>query len=395
MANVKFYRLSTLPSFIPSSHVGVFIHITADYTPANTVVRGYEGGQGYNPSDSTTWGTASNFDGTFVVKKGLWFGGYQSWEFLTNDTDSSAIVNAIDDLDAATVATLTQNTDEYGNITLTLKGVQENNGIISQGDGTGTVTIGNGALTISGENGNGTATNATLTTANASTNNNLELDPYALTFTSSSTPGTAGKISVLTQTAVSITNKIATMADIANIAGAMHYKGRIENLADWPTGTGSRTVNAGDTYIASSNFTYTLGGANIPIELGDMVVFEGGSTSSFHVFQSNMTVGVADGQIAKNDGALTNGNLVVATARGIATTNIDSTAPASRTLTVASGTADGQGFYHDATATDDLDIFGVDYTKILKISSDNTSIEVKKGTGNDEVAIDLIWQTAI
>ena len=58
MANVKFYRLSRLPEFNSTSHQGVFVHLT-------------------------------QADTTHPV--GLWFGGTQGWEFLTNDPNAVKI----------------------------------------------------------------------------------------------------------------------------------------------------------------------------------------------------------------------------------------------------------------------------------------------------------------
>ena len=58
MANVKFYRLSQLPTFNLESHQGVFVHLT-------------------------------RADATHPV--GLWFGGTQGWEFLTNDPNAVKI----------------------------------------------------------------------------------------------------------------------------------------------------------------------------------------------------------------------------------------------------------------------------------------------------------------
>lgn len=58
MANVKFYRLSQLPTFSLESHQGVFVHLT-------------------------------QADATHPV--GLWFGGTQGWEFLTNDPNAVKI----------------------------------------------------------------------------------------------------------------------------------------------------------------------------------------------------------------------------------------------------------------------------------------------------------------
>ena len=56
--NVRFYRLSQLPTFNAASHQGVFVHLT-------------------------------QADSTHPV--GLWFGGTEGWEFLTNDPNAVKI----------------------------------------------------------------------------------------------------------------------------------------------------------------------------------------------------------------------------------------------------------------------------------------------------------------
>ena len=56
--NVRFYRLSQLPTFNAASHQGVFVHLT-------------------------------QADATHPV--GLWFGGTEGWEFLTNDPNAVKI----------------------------------------------------------------------------------------------------------------------------------------------------------------------------------------------------------------------------------------------------------------------------------------------------------------
>lgn len=401
MANVKFYKLNSLPSFAPNSHTGIFVHIPDEYTPtANTIVKSYDGGSNFDQTDNTTWGNATYFNGTEKVFSGLWFGGKLGWEFLTNVSNEDIRAWVDNNLNSLSVATVLPNEDSTTHdITLTLTGVKTQAGIATAGvatDYTGgafpTVTIGNGALTVSGNNGNGTATSATLITANQTGNNNLVFDDTSLKFIAGSVSGTAGTLSVLTQTATSSTNKIATMADISAMASGMHFKGALASDSNWP----SSNISNGDVYVVTTGFTHSTD----VLEVGDMVVFRVDdsttpATTSYNVVQANLQLGIGQGQIAVNSAALTNGNLVKATATGIETTNIDPSSPASRTLIVSSGTPDSGSFYHDATARDEFSIFGVDYTRTLKISSPNPSVEVKKGSGDTEVAIDLVWQTAI
>lgn len=58
MANVRFYRLETLPAYEAAKHQGVFVHLT-------------------------------QADSTHPI--GLWFGGSQDWEYLTNDPNAVKI----------------------------------------------------------------------------------------------------------------------------------------------------------------------------------------------------------------------------------------------------------------------------------------------------------------
>ena len=59
ISNVRFYKLNALPSFDVSKHIGVFVHLI--------------------PTEGETH------------KAGLWFGGTQGWEFLTNDPNAVKI----------------------------------------------------------------------------------------------------------------------------------------------------------------------------------------------------------------------------------------------------------------------------------------------------------------
>ena len=58
ISNVRFYKLNALPSFDVSKHIGIFVHVTT---------------------------------GDETHKAGLWFGGTQGWEFLTNDPNAVKI----------------------------------------------------------------------------------------------------------------------------------------------------------------------------------------------------------------------------------------------------------------------------------------------------------------
>ena len=358
MANVRFYKLSSLPTFVANTHTGIFVHLTAAYN-----------------------------DGTTDYPEGLWFGGRVGWEYLTNASDTSAITNivtaAIENLDASTVATLVADAIPAGSgsgTTLTLKGVQEQNGIISQGTGASTVTIGAGKLQI----GVGNASNPSdLFGANDTGNTVLVLDDTVLNYDPST-----HKLGIITNSNTSSSNKIATMSDIASLSGAMHYKGVLNAASDLP----STTPAPGDVYIVKTAFT---SGGNT-FEVGDMVVY--GNAGALSIIQSNMTIGTASGQVATNDGALTNGNIVVATANGITTSSYSLSGASSRTQTITDSTPSGQtpadGVNHSTSIVDTLTIFGENRTTRLVIGSTNPSIEVKEGISSDEdVNIDLVWNT--
>ena len=300
----------------------------------------------------------------------------------------STVTNAITGLNAETVQAVTKTTS--GNITtLTFKGVKEANGVIAQGDGTDSFIVGNANLKI--QIGSGAATN--VFSANAQSDSTIKLD--GLVFKKNE-----DVISVITKTAVASNNKLVTEQDIANLSGAMHYKGAITSANsstpdNWPT-----TVAAGDVYIAIGDFKKDT----TIIESGDMIVF--GDDGSFTVVQSNITLGTKSGQIAKNDGDLVNNKLVIATLTGIKTIDFDGTNLTStendnntRTLSYTNGDLDSNGLlYHDVTITDTFKVIGKDFNQSINISSNNRSIEIAKKTveGVDTgVVVDLVWNTSI
>lgn len=65
MANVKFYKVSSLVTFNSSKHSGLFVHLTADQKSGETVVN----------------------------KAGLYFGGANGWEYLTTNKGSMGTWN--------------------------------------------------------------------------------------------------------------------------------------------------------------------------------------------------------------------------------------------------------------------------------------------------------------
>lgn len=431
MANVRFYRLETLPTFDVSKHVGIFVHVTT---------------------------------GDTTHKAGLWFGGANGWEYLTNDTNAidaaidakiqgldvtgyaqatininepfegkpnstltisgikedngiiakddgqklevaidggynkdtnkiatqSTVKNAIEGLNTTeTIQAVTKGTSGV-NTVLTFNGIQEANGIISQGTGNETLTVGNANLKI--QIGSDTATN--VFSANAIEDSTIQLD--GLVFKKN-----GDVISVITPTALASDNRLVTEKDVANLAGAMHYKGTVSSLQDFQNKLGdSDAEEAGDVYIATGilegSFTHN---GNV-IENGDMIVFN--SASEYKVVQSNLTLGTKGGQIAKNDGDLSpNNNVVIATSAGIKTIGItedDLTGTNegnnSRTLSVTNGNINDNGFHHAVTITDTFKVIGKDFSKSINISSNNRSIDIAQN-GNNGVMVDLVWNTTM
>ena len=267
---------------------------------------------------------------------------------------------------------------------MTFKGVKESNGVILQGTGNETLTVGDAKLKI--QIGLNTVTD--VFSANAQVDSTIKLDELVF-------KKNRDVISVITPTAVSESNKLVTQQDVANLAGAMHYKGTIANAGDaWPT-----TVKAGDVYIATGENFKKEGQV---IESGDMIVFNSESLTNFTVVQSNITSGIKSGQIAKNDGDLTPNNMVVATSAGIKTIGITETQLTgadnnTRTLVVTNGTPDTTGgiaLYHSATITDTFKVIGKDFSKSINISSNNRSINIANN-GDTGVMVDLVWNTSI
>ena len=325
-------------------------------------------------------------------------GGYnkETNKIATESTVTNAIKGAIEGLDVQTpiqAVTFNTNTPENGgntNTTLTFKGVKEENGKIVEGNGTDTFIVGDAKLKI--QIGSATATN--VFSANAQSDSTIKLDGNVF-------KKNEDVISVITKTAVTSTNKLITEQDIADLPSAMQYKGAItsDNSStpdNWP-----RTVAAGDVYIATGDFEKE----GQVIESGDMIVFNtDNDNSNFTVVQSNITLGTGAGQIAKNDGDLVDGKLVVATQNGIKTIGINGSQLIDddnnkRELSYRNGTPDTDTtnnitLHHDVTIKDAFTVIGKDFTKSINISSANRSIEIA-ANGDTGVVVDLVWNTTI
>lgn len=434
MSNVRFYKLDVLPGFDSSKYVGIFVHVTT---------------------------------GDTAHKAGLWFGGAAGWEYLTNDTNAinAAIDAKIQELDVtgyaqATISTIDNETGKSS--TLTIYGIQETDGkigiyqtsnfgvaidgvydrgtnkiatqdtvnnkiatldasafqtVTKSTNGVNTVLTFNGIKEVDGIISQGVTENAeTLTVGNANlkiqigSNENEAFGVFSANAIKDSTIKLDGnvfkkngdEISVITQTPVALDNRLVTEKDVANLAGAMHYKKAIASDTEWP-----KTVAAGDVYIASGDFEHGDGSDAETIESGDLIVFNTDSVNDYTVVQSNITLGINSGQIAKNDGNLTPNNMVIATSNGIKTIGIsendltDTTEKNKRTLTYANGTADTTGditLYHSATITDTFKVIGKDFSKTINISSANRSIEIARNAGENDstgILVDLVWNTSI
>lgn len=425
MANVRFYRLGSLPTYVNAIHQGVFVHLI--------------------PTEGETH------------KAGLWFGGATGWEYLTNDTDAinaaidakihalnaggftqakittntpgdgkpnstltisgikeasgkieqddtqnfdiaidgvytesnkiateSTVKNEISTLDASTFQTVTKSTSGV-NTVLTFNGIKEVDGIISQGvtENPETFTVGDAKLKIQ----IGSAAASDVFSANAQVNSTIKLD--GLVFEKD-----GDVISVITKTAVASNNKLVTEQDIASLGGAMHYKGALTGAqsgdGSWPS-----TVAAGDVYIATGKFEKD----GNTIESGDLIVFNSASLTDYNVIQSNITLGTGIGQVAANTEGLTENNIVVATSTGIKTIGITETQLTGadnnkRDLSITNGTINDNGFHHAVTITDTFKVIGKDFSKSINISSNNRSIDIAQNADTG-VMVDLVWNTTM
>ena len=141
VANVRFYKLEVLPNFDVNKHIGIFVHVTK--TMYN---KPWDGGK---KDPATLWMTPEKVGDVErmnlvewlsrrqieEIASGLWFGGENGWELLSNETNSAAINAAIDDkinaLNAGgfTQATIgannTEGSESATGSTLTIKGIKE------------------------------------------------------------------------------------------------------------------------------------------------------------------------------------------------------------------------------------------------------------------------------
>lgn len=401
--NVRFYKLDQMPTFDPK-HRGIFVWIP---------VQGNDNGghivKGYDTIDTSTnpfsHGNEVHFTGG-IIEPGLWFGGNLGWELLTNIGDglTEAQVNTLIDAKLAELDAEFDivNVQTSGNTTtVTFYGVEQLNGLVKQGNDASDmqqITIGNGKLRIGKSDGSDSDSDiddaVEVFSANSTTDAAIELG-NGLTWDKNNMV-----IGVDTKTAVSGNNKIVTEADIAGLAGAMHYKGALDSNSTWPS---SPDIEEGDVYIITGQ-SFTHG--TDTLEAGDLVVFK--SDGTYKVVQSNLTLGVGSGQIAANDGALTAGDIVYATGNGIATYNIQPSDIAlkssmGRTLSLSEPNtgADSEepSLQHSVDVTDTLTIGSTTLAKTLSIATPNQSIDLQTNpsnvSGDPEITIDLVWKEHI
>lgn len=410
--NVRFYKLDQMPTF-QTKHRGIFVWIPTQGSDNNgNVVKGYTNINETNPSNPSYTGPI-RFNGDGVVgriKPGLWFGGKMGWELLTNVGDDLTEAR-VNELIEAKLATLDaefdivniQTTQDGNTTTLTFYGVEQLNGLVKQGNDASDmqqITIGDGKLIIGKSDGSDPDSSiddaVEVFSANSNTDAILELG-NGLTWDNSNMV-----IGVDTKTAVTGNNKIVTEADIAGLNGAMHYKNGMASDSDWPS-----TVEQGDVYVVTTAFSHN----GDSLEVGDLVVFK--SDGTYQVVQSNLTIGNSDGQIAKNVGNLTTGDIVYATGNGITTGNhtdptahiefsdivLKSTSDRSLTLSETDADSDESILNHGIDILDALIVGGKSLDKTLSIATPNQSIDLKVtppgNTDIREITIDLVWKEHI
>lgn len=175
MSNVRFYRLDVLPNF-DTNKKGIFVHVTeamknSDWTTTGGTIVKPSNLQMGNGKVLVEWLTDRHIES---IASGLWFGGENGWELLSNDTNSGAINAAIDakiaTLDAGPYAQAEINTDtpaegEPNSSTLTIKGIKEVDGLIGAANGSDNVDFDIAIDGVYNESTNKIATQSTVTNA--------------------------------------------------------------------------------------------------------------------------------------------------------------------------------------------------------------------------------------
>lgn len=332
--NVKFYRLSSLPTFSSSTHTGIFVHLTTDQMSGDTVLH----------------------------KAGLYFGGESSWEYLTNDTDVANIQSMIDN----TIAGLDVTGYAQGSIAavsgenptsseLKIFGIKEVDGEISHNTTTDLTINVDGVYNASS---NKIATQSTVTNALGTLNgshNVVTISDYTPQtgenatkkiefFDATQTNGAITTDSPASDTlylsqAVNATNPIITKGDLSGIVGAMVYRDSITySNSAWSFGSTTPTSpSQGDVYVVSTGFTLEsateLLGTNVPAgtyEAGDTLIYTG---SSWNVINGENQVSNAGATITVGAGSAA----TIATVDGTAITAQVNVTAGSATIASKSG----------------------------------------------------------
>lgn len=394
MANVRFYRLKTLPSFEVPKHQGIFVHVTSKLTRTgkegnytyswgeldkdaipNIVIQNIVEKETTRPILVPEWMDSRRLD---TVESGLWFGGENGWELLSNDINSIDATIAALDVPGYAQATITPDTPPAEGVpnssTLTIKGIQEVDGRIGAADGSDLNIKIDGIYNES----NKIATQSTVTTTVTTAINGLNVDTIqpvttapaqsnaantVLTFKGvkeengkilqgdGATTFTVGdaklKIQIGSAAASDVFSANAQVDSTIKLDGLVFRKNdnnEISVITKTAVASNNKlvteqdiaslgsamhykgtindpsawptTVAAGDVYIATGDRNFIYNGQQPPIEPGDMIVFNSENISDFTVVQSNLTLGTSAGQIAKNVGDLANGKMVIATSEG-------------------------------------------------------------------------------
>lgn len=393
--NVRFYRLSTIPPFVANNHAGLFVYLTTDYTD-----------------------TTNNIS----YKQGLWFGGGDKWELLTNvqgitlddvrnwinngDAPTHPFNNEIDIFEesALTGTGETGTTYTVHDIKLDSTGLHQLN---TDASDIHSFTVGDGALKISGSATTTTGQNPSIppaTTNDVHSANDILDSTLTLDSSLVWTPSTQ-TIGVRVKTAVRADNPIVTLDDIADLDGAMHLIKTLDSSSDWLT---TANTNPGDTCIVTTAHTGPDGKS---YEVGDTVVYydtDGNGTMGYKVVNTNITSGTSHGQhpmvdMPNQSGQLEPGKLVIATNGGITTSNVEiddivTDVTSTQTITATESSQLTTATYTVSTVVEKLGGGSDSDTDVhdITFNSLNESFKITEATGanaDHQLDFDLVWLT--
>lgn len=415
--NVRFYRLNSLPEFVQNTHQGLFVYLNENITDGQDNV---------------------------IRPKGLWFGGSTNWELLTN-VQGITLQDVKDWMDNEIQGSpftgeaeifVEENladgqTGQVGTKITIFDPILDSTGlhVSTEESDTHDFTVGDGALRIRGNDAT-TYTNGVANplptgdnipvndvhSANDVFDSTLELDNSLIWTPSGNAAPYGGTIGVRTNQDVTATNPVATMADLADLDGAMHLVGTLDATSEWPdqqgsnwitsgTPTGSQELlKSGDTFIVTSPHQGPDGQS---YEAGDTVFYyESGNSLVYKVVNQNITTGKEDGQHAAVDmpgtTGLVEGKLVVATSKGIATTSngiSDFVTDVTSTQEITNDTNANETTYTVTTIVDRVDE-GSDSnittdTHEITFKSNNKSLTIVGDDANDKINFDLVWLTTL